>query len=418
MLCSPATHSVKEGSASAVSFGELTDLVNTGFLPNYRLVVVNEQGTIATQAGHYERGIVPVEPLTSQSVVSLLSLSKPITNLLALKLIDDGHLALDERVSKYLPQLDSLQVQQADGTTRKAAREILVKDLLLHTAGFAQNADLLGWGKVPNLYAELRIFGLNCLSSDTPETLAEVTARAATLPLANEPGEKFAYSIATDVLGRVLEIATGESFASLIVDHIASPLGLTDLTFQVPAARAGNVAQLYQPLIKTYPVPGAYQRYEPFSEFATDVVNAGIEPGCISPGVGLMASMNDMVHFAEFLLNDLTLKDGQPFLSQALSQQVFRHSLDPALGERPLRESLAYARKDGLSIASLAIRPIKGGDLATVADHDFYYWSGFSGSGLWVDKSTGTAGVLLTQFYPSDRFLIPKLVAKVRASLN
>jgi CubicO group peptidase (beta-lactamase class C family) len=131
-----------------------------------------------------------------------------------------------------------------------------------------------------------------------------------------------------------------------------------------------------------------------------------------------MASMNDMVHFAEFLLNDLTLKDGQPFLSPALRQQVFLHSLDPALGERPLRESLAYAQKDGLSIASLAIRPKKGGDLLTVSDHDFYYWSGFSGSGLWIDKSTGTAGVLLTQFYPSDRFLIPKLVAKVRASLN
>ena len=119
----------------------------------------------------------------------------------------------------------------------------------------------------------------------------------------------------------------------------------------------------------------------------------------------------------EFLLNDLTLKDGQPFLSQALSQQVFRHSLDPALGERPLRESLTMLEKMAYRLRP-AIRPIKGGDLATVADHDFYYWSGFSGSGLWVDKSTGTAGVLLTQFYPSDRFLIPKLVAKVRASLN
>ena len=99
----------------------------------------------------------------------------------------------------------------------------------------------------------------------------------------------------------------------------------------MPAARAGNVAQLYQPLIKTYPVPGAYQRYSPLAG-STDVVNAESNP-VISPGVGLMASMNDMVHFAEFLLNDLTLKDGQPFLSQALSQQVFRHGLDPALGE-------------------------------------------------------------------------------------
>lgn len=418
MFCPLATYSAEEAAAPAVLFDELEDLVNSGFLPNYHLAVVNRTGVVATQTGHYERGVVPVEPLTTHSLVSLLSLSKPITNLLALKLIDDGHLTLDEPLSKYLPQLGSLQVYQADGTTRRAAADILVKDLLLHTAGFAQNADFLGWGKVSNLYAEQGIFGLNCLSSNTPEALAKILDRAATLPLANEPGEKFAYSIATDVLGHVLEVATGESFASLIADYVAGPLGLADMTVQVPAARAEDVAQLYQPLIKTYPVPGAYQRYEPFSEFATDVVNAGIDPGCISAGVGLMASMNDMVRFAEFLLNGLKLKDGQPFLGQTLSQQVFRHSLDPALGERPLRESLAYAGKDGLSVASLAIRPKKGGDLATVADHDFYYWSGFSGSGLWVDKSTGTAGVLLTQLYPSDRFLIPKLVAKVRASLN
>lgn len=418
MFCPPATYGAEEATAPAVLFGELEELVNSGFLPNYHLAVVNRKGAVATQSGYYERGVVQVEPLTTRSLVSLLSLSKPITNLLALKLIDDGYLTLDDPLSKYLPQLGSLQVHQEDGTTRRAAADILIKDLLLHTAGFAQNADFLGWGEVSNLYADHGIFGLNCLSSDTPEALAKIVARAATLPLAKEPGEKFAYSIATDVLGRVLEVATGESFASLIADYIAGPLGLSDITFQVSAARVNDVAQLYQPLIKTYPVPGAYQRYEPFSEFATDVVNAGIDLGCISPGVGLMASMNDMVRFAEFLLNGLKLKDGQPFLRRGLSQQVFRHSLDPALGERPLRESLAYAGKDGLSIASLAIRPKKGGDLGTVADHDFYYWSGFSGSGLWVDKSTGTAGVLLTQLYPSDRFLIPKLVAKVRASSN
>ena len=115
---------------------------------------------------------------------------------------------------------------------------------------------------------------------------------------------------------------------------------------------------------------------------------------------------------------DLKLENGEPFLSNKLASQIFQHGLAPTLGDKPLRKSFAYAGNDGLSIASLAIRPKKGGDLATVSDHDFYYWSGFSGSGLWVDKSTGTAGVLLTQFYPSDRFLIPKLVAEVRATLN
>ena len=121
------------------------------------------QGTIATQAGHYERGIVPVGPLTSQSVVSLLSLSKPITNLLALKLIDDGHLALDERVSRY----------NTVGLTSGAASgwndsERLARSLSRDTPAYGricQNADLLGW-KGAKLVRELHVFGLNCLSSD------------------------------------------------------------------------------------------------------------------------------------------------------------------------------------------------------------------------------------------------------------
>ena len=122
MFCPLATYSAEEANAPAVLFDELEDLVNSGFLPNYHLAVVNRTGAVATQTGHYERGVVPVEPLTTHSLVSLLSLSKPITNLLALKLIDDGHLTLDEPLSKYLPQFGSLQVYQADGTTRRAAR--------------------------------------------------------------------------------------------------------------------------------------------------------------------------------------------------------------------------------------------------------------------------------------------------------
>ena len=405
-------------SASAPLTSELSQLVEAGFLPNYRLVVVSGEGAQAAYAEHYEQGIVAVESLKADSVVSLLSLSKPITNLLALKLIDEGHLSLDDPLSKFLPQFNSPQVHNADGTARSATNNIVIRDLLLHTAGFGQNADLLGWGSIANLYADKRIFGLNCLSGSKLESLADVTDRAASLPLASEPGEKFAYSIATDVLGRVLEIATGESFASLMRKHVVTPLALTDLTFEVPAKKANRIAQLYQPLIKTYPVPGNYQRYEPFNGFETDAENAGMTPGCISPGTGIMASMKDMVRLAEFFLRDLKLENGEPFLSNKLASQIFQHGLAPTLGDKPLRKSFAYAGNDGLSIASLAIRPKKGGDLATVSDHDFYYWSGFSGSGLWVDKSTGTAGVLLTQFYPSDRFLIPKLVAKVRATLN
>ena len=203
-------------SASAPLTSELSQLVEAGFLPNYRLVVVSGEGAQAAYAEHYEQGIVAVESLKADSVVSLLSLSKPITNLLALKLIDEGHLSLDDPLSKFLPQFNSPRVHNANGTARSASNNIVIRDLLLHTAGFGQNADLLGWGSIANLYADKRIFGLNCLSGSKRERLADVTDRAATLPLASEPGEKFAYSIATDVLGRVVELVDGRSLGCVL----------------------------------------------------------------------------------------------------------------------------------------------------------------------------------------------------------
>jgi CubicO group peptidase (beta-lactamase class C family) len=128
--------------------------------------------------------------------------------------------------------------------------------------------------------------------------------------------------------------------------------------------------------------------------------------------------MSDMSKLAQFFLSGMSLESGGKFLSQELTQLAYENKLGPEFGKYPLRRSLAYARRDGLSLASLAIRPTENGDINERADHDYYYWAGFSGSGFWIDKKTNTAGVLITQLYPSDSFLIPKLVAEVRDSLT
>ncbi|MBU26436.1 MAG: hypothetical protein CMD99_10475 [Gammaproteobacteria bacterium] len=418
VVIAPIAQKAHSASLAQQPFPELSRLVKEGFLPNYHVVVVDSEGQLTTQAESYEGGVVSVDAIKTTSTVALLSLSKPITNLLALRLVTLGYLALDEPVSKYLPKFEDPRMQSTDQASSDALRAISIRDLLIHTAGFAQNAELLGWGEVANTYAEQAIFGFDCLNHDAQETLAQITDRLAGLPLASEPGKKFAYSVATDVLGRVLEVAAGESFDVLLRKHISIPLAMPGLTARITGKRLADIAQLYQPLIKTYPVPGAYQRYEPFTGIDGNFSGDDLEEVCISPGSGLFASMNDMVVFIEFLRNDLVLKNGEPFLSESLGEQVFEHALDASFGNRPLRRSLAYAGKDGISIASLAIRPKNGLGLALENEHDFYYWSGFSGSGIWIDRSNNTAGVLLTQLYPSDQFLIPKLVGKVRASLK
>lgn len=394
----------------------LDELVTTGHLPQYQFAFIDSQGSVTKSEKHYAGGIVPVEAVSSETLVALLSLSKPFTNLLALRLIDKGYLQLDSPISDYLPSFKNVSVQGEKGRV-DAARPILVSDLLLHTAGFAQNAELLGWGEIPNTYKNEGIFGLNCLAGEPETSLGDVVENLSSLPLVNNPGEKFAYSVATDVLGRVLEVATQSSFSELLEEYLKEPLGLTSLTLEVSKDVPTEVAQLFGPLFKSYPVPGSYQRYEAFRQFGVDVVNVGVKTGCVSPGSGLLSNMKDLVLFAQFLLNDMKLKDGSSFLSEKSKLQFFRHQLGEELGKSPLRRSLAYANKDGLTLGSLAIRLKQDGSLQDPLTHDYYYWSGFSGSGFWLDKNNNSAGIFLTQLYPNDRFLIPKLVAQTRAKL-
>ena len=396
--------------SSVNKFAYLDGMITNGELPQYQFSFIKSDGSVIENSGYFRDGIVPVEAANSETLVALLSLSKPITNLLALKLIDEGYLNLDDPITKYLPYFENVKVQNKSTRT---ARKILVRDLMLHTAGFAQNAELLGWGEIPDIYKQEKIFGLSCLASGSKVPLAEVVEKVASVPLVSEPGEKFSYSIATDVLGHILEVATKRNFESILLEYLKKPLGLQNLTMQISGADA-EIAQLYEPIFKSYPVPGAYQRYKPFGQFEIDVANIGVQPGCISPGSGMIANMGDLVVLAQFLLNDMTLKDGSSFLSERSHNQFYDHQLEVDLGNSPLRRSLAYAGKDGLTIGSLAIRLKSDGDLKDISTHDYYYWSGFSGSGLWIDKRTNTAGILLTQLYPNDKFLIPKLVAHAR----
>ncbi len=131
-----------------------------------------------------------------------------------------------------------------------------------------------------------------------------------------------------------------------------------------------NCCRFISHLVKTYPVPGDYQRYQPLSVFEKKSAKVGEQPGCISAGTGLVSSVEDMQIFLQFLLNDMRLESGERYLTKVLLQSFLSHQLSSDLGTSPLSRSLPKTKRDGLSYG-LAIHLQDGGVLTEPDTYDY-----------------------------------------------
>lgn len=193
----------------------------------------------------HSSGLADVEtgqPLRANTILRFYSMTKPVTSVCAMILYERGLFQLDEPISHHLPSFASPRVLQEDGSTVPACREIIVRDLLTHTAG-------LSYGDtdtdIDELYMSAKI------GSNTPAnmTLAEFVDRLGRLPLIFHPGESWRYSYATDVLGRLLEVLTGLPLDVLLHKEIFEPLGMIDSSFSIGEhdhARRARFAQVYE----------------------------------------------------------------------------------------------------------------------------------------------------------------------------
>ena len=189
-------------------------------------------------------------------------------------------------------------------------------------------------------------------------------------------------------------------------EALFGPLGMKDTGFYLKDKNRINKATLMKPLIRTFPVPGTYQRFEPHPPFLKGgSQNLGQEVGLLSGGAGLLSTGKDMIAFASFILNRLTLKDGSQFLSENLTSRLFTNELSSDLGSSPMALKMPYAASDGLSLG-FSLRPKEAGDwgLNNSRELDFLYWSGFSSSVLWIDPDNEVAGVFLSQIRPAQQF--------------
>ena len=217
--------------------------VDKGDIPG-AVVLIQRNGKTAYLHAFGYRDRDHKQPMTTDSIFRVASMTKPIVSVAAMTLVEEGKLDLAAPVSQYLPEFKDMKVrtERTDPATGKTEvvlepqkRPMTVQDLMRHTAGLVY-APPLGLGPVSLLYRDAGV-------STRDEPLATMITKISKLPLAHQPGEVWEYSVATDVLGRVIEVVSGMDLDRFVAARVTEPLGMTSTGFWVKEADQARIAQ-------------------------------------------------------------------------------------------------------------------------------------------------------------------------------
>ncbi len=346
----------------------LKDRVASGHVPG-AVALVARHGKIAYHEAFGQQDPVSGAPMTRDSIFRIYSMTKPIVSVAIMMLWEEGRLLLTDPIGKYIPDLASPQVGVVvDGelTLVPAKRAITVQDLLRHTSGLTY--EFRGNTLVHKAYIAARVSRLKQTNADQVATLGS-------LPLLHQPGAQWEYSRSTDVLGRLVEVISGQTLGAFLSERILTPLGMTDTRFSVPEADHGRIA-------------------EPFAkdpEGGMDISLLDVKRTALfeSGGGGLVGTAIDYAKFSTMLLNNGRLGD-----VRLLGRKTIELMTSDHLGEvKANPDLLPPGHGFGLGFAvrtSTGMAPFPG-SLGN------YYWSGAAGTSFWVDPAERLYGVLMIQ---------------------
>ena len=287
------------------------------------------------------RDVATKQPMTPDTIFALHSMTKPITSLAAMMLIDNGKLALADPVSKYIPAFAAVKVG-VDSKTESGAsvlkfvppnRPVTIEDLLRHTSGITY--DYIGGDLIKKAYTDADIFEGHFDNK-------EFAQRVARLPLARQPGTLWRYGHSTDVLGRIIEIVSGKSLFEFLKQRILSPLGMTSTRFVLHGA--AEWARMAEPLPDDAILLLAEHDRRAHPEWE-------------SGGGGLVSTITDYARFAQMLLDGGRL-DGKQYLSPTAFKQMTTDHIGPGSG---VARDYFYFPGDGFGFGyGLAVRTDPG----------------------------------------------------------
>ncbi len=340
------------------------------------------------QVAHLEKfGWQEIEtqrPMAFDTIFRIYSMTKPITSTAVMMLVEEAKVRLNDPVSRYVPGFKEARVMVprngCDYDLVPAAREMTVHDLFTHSAGLSYGFD--EHSALDDLY---RKDFWEPLDKKPDATLEEMIQLLAKLPLAFHPGTAFRYSTAIDVLGYIVQVASGQPLADFLQERIFSPLGMIDTAFWVPVEKVHRLAAVYGPVES-----GGIKAIEP-SE-GSPYTNSNRWP---SGGGGLVSTTSDYFRFGQMLLNQGIL-DGVRLLGRKSVEWMLQNHLPDGIYPH---DGPGYGFGLGGAVLlkpGLSHRPGLIGK---------FYWGGAANTEWWIDPAEDLQCLLMTQYMPA--FSVP-----------
>ena len=341
------------------------------------VTLIARRGRIVQWQGLGYRDVARSTPMRRDAIFQIYSMTKPITSVAALLLMEEGRLTLEDPVSRFLPEFARMQVLEGEtedsARLRPAARPITIRHLLTHTAGFAAGEKLYG----------AAVERLNAAHLDDSTSLAAHAAALAALPLANDPGARFSYDgVTTDVLSRVIEVVAGMPLDAFVGKRILGPLRMFDTGFTVPADKRDRIVDMTS------------------SDDAGRLVK--VSTGLNAPGEmrkryasgagGLYSTAGDYARFCQMLLNGGEL-DGAVILGRKTVELMMANHLGQL--SPPVNE---FNDGEGFGLGGyVVLDPARRGQLGSVGQ---FGWSGAAATWFLIDPKEQLVAILMMQHLP------------------
>ncbi len=353
--------------------------IDEGLVPG-AVMLVARRGKVAWVSTQGKRDPAAADAMKQDSIFRIYSMTKPIVSIALMQMVEEGRLQITDPVAKYLPELAQMkvgtEVTGADGVPvlhfADPTRQMTVQDLLRHTSGLTYGSR--GAGLINKAYADQKI-------GDRSLTVAEMVQNLGKVPLKFNPGDRWEYSVAVDVQGRLIEVLDGgkRKLSEIVKERVLDPLGMKDTGFQVPADKLARAAQ-----------PGPRPGGAPMTpRFKVDD-GAKYESG----GGGMLSTIEDYLRFTAALANGGAFQGKRIIGKQTLAFMTADHTLN-----RP-------GRPPGLGFGLGFEVRTRVGDAAIEGSVGEYGWAGNAGTLFWIDPKEQLIAIYMVQVSDPDRIAL------------
>lgn len=314
--------------------------------------------------------------MPEDALFRIYSMSREITSVAALRLFEEGAFKFDDPVSKYLPEFSDQRVLlNAESTDLRATRprvgEMTIGHLLTHTSGLGSRSSAL--------YRENNV-------RDRAQSLDAMVSKAARVPLFQDPGTEFRYGIHATIIGKLIEVWSGQPFEEYLQQNLLTPVGMTSTLFSAEGNNADRLAQLYRP------EAGELRPY------AIESVPWTQRPALIEGGVGLLSSVPDFVRFSQMVLDRGKISGTEDrIFSEATAALMYENAVPEAA--MPIGDS-RYWLGSGWSLGGFNV-VLDPSTYAYPVSKGTIWWDGSAGTRFFIDPIEGTVIVIMAQVSPS-----------------